>query len=169
MFNFVGETQTIRIMKYDAPFEKEFICRTLELLKQYEICCGTTKYEDTLFLNLCVGLLIMPQQTYFNQFKVLKHTIVDKINWGINVNNIDVGEEDVFNIIRHIRNSISHKRFELISENSCEITHIVVKDKGIDKSTNNIIQTFEAKFPMADFKNFVINITEYALKNFANQ
>lgn len=169
MFYFVGETQTIRIMKYNAPFEKDFICRTLELLKQYETCFRTVKYEDTLFLNLCVGLLIMPQQTYFNQFKVLEHTIVDKINWGINVNNIDVGEEDVFNIIRHIRNSITHKRFELISENSCEITHIVVKDKGKDKSTNNIIQTFEAKFPMADFKNFVINITEYALKNFANQ
>ena len=169
MFNFVGETQTLKIMKYNAPFEKDFICRTLELLKQYETCFGTVKYEDTLFLNLCVGLLIMPQQTYFDQFKVLEHTIVDKIHWGINADNIDTGEKDVFNIIRHIKNSISHKRFELISENSCEITHIVVKDKGIDKSTNNIIQTFEAKFPMADFKNFVINITEYALKNFANQ
>lgn len=57
MLNFVRETQDIRIMKYDAQFGKEFIFRTLELLKQYEICCGTTKYEDTLFLNLCVGLL----------------------------------------------------------------------------------------------------------------
>lgn len=168
MFNFVGETQAIRIMKYDVPFEKEFICRTLELLKQYETCCGTVKYEDTLFLNLCVGLLIMPQQTYFYQFKVLEHTIVDKINWGINAYNIDTGEKDVFNIIKHIRNSISHKRFKLVSENSSEITHIIVKDKGRDKSTNKIIQTFEGKFPITDFKNFVINITEYALKNFAN-
>ena len=156
-------------MKYDAPFEKEFISRTLKLLRQYETSCGITKYEDTLFLNLCVGLLIIPQQAYYDQFQSLQHTFVDKKEWSIDIRMISVGEKDVYNIIRHIRNSISHKRFELISENSCEITHIVVKDKGIDKSTNNIIQTFEAKFPMADFKNFVINITEYALKNFANQ
>lgn len=166
MFNFVGETQTIRIMKYNAPFEKEFICRTLKLLKQYETCCGIVKYEDTLFLNLCVGLLIMPQQTYFDQFKVLEHTIVDKINWGINVNDIDVGEKDVFNIIRHIRNSISHKRFELISENSYDITHIKINDK-VHRDDKEY--SFAAKFSIADFKNFVINITEYALKNFANQ
>ena len=153
-------------MKYDAPFEKEFICRTLELLKQYETCCGTVKYEDTLFLNLCVGLLIMPQQTYFDQFKVLEHTIVDKINWGINVNDIDVGEKDVFNIIKHIRNSISHKRFELISENSYDITHININDK-VHRDDKEF--SFSAKFPIADFKNFVINITEYALRNFANQ
>lgn len=156
-------------MKYEESFEKEFISRTLKLLRQYETSCGITKYEDTLFLNLCVGLLIIPQQAYYDQFQSLQHTFVDKKEWSIDIRMISVGEKDVYNIIRHIRNSISHKRFELISENSCEITHIVVKDKGIDKSTNNIIQTFEAKFPMADFKNFVINITEYALKNFANQ
>lgn len=156
-------------MKYDAPFEKEFICRTLDLLKQYETCCGTIKFEDTLFLNLCVGLLIIPQQTYFEQFKFLENTIVDKNNWGINTNDIDAGEKDVFNIIRHIRNSISHNRFKLVNEkNSSEITHIIVKDEGRNKSTKNIIQTFEAKFLITDFKNFVIKITEYALRNFAN-
>lgn len=138
-------------------------------MRQYETSCGITKYEDTLFLNLCVGLLIIPQQAYYDQFQSLQHTFVDKLHWGINAYNIDTGEKDVFNIIKHIRNSISHKRFKLVSENSSEITHIIVKDKGRDWSTKKIIQTFEAKFPMADFKNFVINITEYALKNFANQ
>lgn len=153
-------------MKYEESFEKEFICRTLKLLKQYETCCGTTKYEETLFLNLCVGLLIMPQQTYFDQFKVLEHTIVDKIYWGINADNIDTGEKDVFNIIRHIKNSISHKRFELISENSYDITHIKINDK-VHRDDKEF--SFAARFPITDFKNFVINITEYALKNFANQ
>lgn len=153
-------------MKYDSPFEKEFICRTLKLLKQYETCCSTTKYEETLFLNLCVGLLIMPQQTYFDQFKVLEHTNVDKIHWGINADNIDTGEKDVFNIIRHIKNSISHKRFELISENSYDITHIKINDK-VHRDDKEF--SFAARFPITDFKNFVINITEYALKNFANQ
>lgn len=156
-------------MKYEESFEKEFISRTLKLLRQYETSCGITKYEDTLFLNLCVGLLIIPQQAYYDQFQSLQHTFVDKFHWGINAYNIDTGEKDIFNIIKHIRNSISHKRFKLVSENSSEITHIIVKDKGRDSSTKKIIQTFEAKFPMADFKNFVINITEYALKNFANQ
>lgn len=152
-------------MKYDAPFEKEFICRTLDLLKQYETCCGTIKFEDTLFLNLCVGLLIIPQQTYFEQFRFLENTIVDKNNWGINTNDIDAGEKDVFNIIRHIRNSISHKRFELISENSYDITHIKINDK-VHRDDKEY--SFEAKFLITDFKNFVIKISEYALRNFAN-
>lgn len=152
-------------MKYNAPFEKEFICRTLELLKQYETCCDANKYEDTLFLNLCVGLLIMPQQTYFNQFKVLENTIVNNNEWGINPTNIDAGEKDIFNIIRHIKNSISHKRFKLISENSFDITHIEIHDK-VRLDDNEF--SFAAKFPITNFKNFVIKITEYALKNFTN-
>ena len=155
-------------MKYNAPFEKEFICRTLELLNQYETCCGTPKYEYTLFLNLCVGLLIIPQQAYFDQFKALERTIVNKNEWGINTEDIYTGEIDIFNVIRHIRNSISHKRFELVSENSSEITHIIVKDEGIDNRSIKIIQTFNAKFPITDFKDFVIGITECALRNFSN-
>lgn len=108
----------------------------------------------------------MPQQTYFDQFKALEHTIVDKIHWGINADNIGTGEKDVFNIIRHIKNSISHKRFELISENLYDITHIKINDK-VHRDDKEF--SFAAKFPITDFKNFVIIITEYALRNFANQ
>jgi hypothetical protein len=153
-------------MKYEESFEKEFISRTLKLLRQYETSCGITKYEDTLFLNLCVGLLIIPQQAYYDQFQSLQHTFVDKKEWSIDIRMISVGEKDVYNIIRHIRNSISHKRFELISENSYDITHIKINDK-VHRDDKEY--SFAAKFPIADFKNFVINITEYALKNFANQ
>ena len=99
-------------MKYEESFEKEFISRTLKLLRQYETSCGITKYEDTLFLNLCVGLLIIPRQAYDVQFQSLQHTFVDKKVWSIDIRMISVGEKDVYNIIRHIRNSISHKRVE---------------------------------------------------------
>ena len=107
----------------------------------------------------------MPQQAYFDQFKALERTIVNKNKWGINAEDIYTDEKDVFNIIR---NSISHKRFELVSENSSEITHIIVKDEGIDHSSRKIIQTFNAQFPITDFRDFVIGITEYALRNFTN-
>lgn len=107
----------------------------------------------------------MPQQTYFDKFKILERTIVNKSYWGINSNNIDTGERDIFNIIRHIRNSISHKRFEHINENSYDITHIKIHDK-VHRDDKEF--SFVAKFPITDFKNFVINITEYALKNFTN-
>ena len=152
-------------MKYEESFEKEFISRTLKLLRQYETSCSITKYEDTLFLNLCVGLLIIPQQAYYDQFKPLQHTSVDKKEWSIDIQMISVGEKDVYNIIRHIRNSISHNRFELISKNSYEITHIIVKDKIHDDSKDF---SFDAEFPITIFKDFVIKVAEYALKNFGN-
>ena len=152
-------------MKYEESFEKEFISRTLKLLRQYETSCGITKYEDTLFLNLCVGLLIIPQQAYYDQFQSLQRTFVDKKEWSIDIRMISVGEKDVYNIIRHIRNSISHKRFELTSENSYEITHIIVKDKRHDNSRGF---SFYAEFPITIFKDFVIKVAEYALNNFVN-
>lgn len=152
-------------MKYKESFEKEFISRTLKLLRQYETSCGITKYEDTLFLNLCVGLLIIPQQAYYDQFQSLQHPFVDKKEWSIDIRMISVGEKDVYNIIRHIRNSISHKRFELISENSYDITHIIVKDKIHDNSKD---LSFYAEFPITIFKDFVIKVAEYALNNFVN-
>lgn len=154
-------------MKYEQPFEVEFIHRTLNLLKQYDSIDDTLKYEHTLFLNLCVGLLIIPQNAYFNKFKCLETVIVTQEEWGIEPNHISFGEKDIHNVIRHIRNSISHKRFEFISQDSHNITHIKIWDIKINKDTNKKEPSFNAKFSINEFRNFVINITEYALKNFA--
>ena len=64
---------------------------------------------------------------------------------------------------RHIRNSISHSRFEFINKDSTKITHIKVVDKR-NENANDF--SFVAEFTIKEFKDFVIRISEYALMNF---
>lgn len=62
-------------MEYKNIFEIEFIQRTQEIVNGYQI-----PFENTLFINACVGLLIIPQQSLFNH---LPTEVVSADKWGI--------------------------------------------------------------------------------------
>lgn len=148
-------------MMYCDKLEKEFIKRTLELLKlQSEV-----EYEDTLFVNLCIGLLIIPREAYKDRFEQIKNEYINYDEWGICEDNIEIikpnNEKSIDSVVRHIRNSISHGHFHFKSEDNKNITHIFLEDMLNDK------KTFEATFPIGDFKEFVVKIANYALDNFA--
>ena len=55
-------------MEYKNIFEIEFIQRTQEIVNGYQI-----PFENTLFINACVGLLIIPQQSLFNHLPTEVH------------------------------------------------------------------------------------------------
>lgn len=96
--------------------EYDFINRTKTIIEQYEkleIDKGD-KFEVTLLLNCLVGLLILPQQNWFNS---LPHDLVSQKEWGIDekhISTIKKGEtKNVKDVARHLRNSIAHYNFKI--------------------------------------------------------
>ena len=90
----------------------DFISRTRQILVQYEHNCNS---EKTLFMNCCVGLLIMPQQCADHDKNISVDGLVDYENWGIDTTKITANEHrkgvdknSIENIAYHIRNSICH-------------------------------------------------------------
>lgn len=142
-------------MEYKNIFEIEFIQRTQEIVNGYQ-----TPYENTLFVNACVGLLIIPQQSLFDY---LPTEIVSTEKWGIadtNICYIKEPDKSVKNVARHIRNAIAHDGIRFGSDNGKDITHIKVTDWN-DESHKT--ETFKAVIEVTKFKMFVWAFAQFAL------
>ena len=97
----------------------DFISRTRQILIQYEHNCN---YEKTLFMNCCVGLLIMPQQCADHDKNISVDGLVDYENWGIDIKKIKTNRlgrgndiNSIENIAYHIRNAICHYRLDIMN------------------------------------------------------
>jgi hypothetical protein len=143
--------------------EVDFIKRTKKIIEQYEqlVMPKDERYETTLLLNCLLGLLIIPEQKWFNN---LPSTIITETEWGIDPNLISLiknnkgidEDKSVANIVRHLRNSLAHNRFTTVSGPT--IREIEFKDK------NNSGPTFEATLSIKSLKKFVEKFTEEMLK-----
>lgn len=114
------------VQKY---FEIEFIQRTQEIVNGYQI-----PFENTLFINACVGLLIIPQQSLFNH---LPTEVVSADKWGIadtDISCIKEPNKSVKNVARHIRNAIAHDGIRFGSDNG-KTLHILKSQIGKTKDT----------------------------------
>ena len=116
--------------------EFDFIERTKAIIKQYDDCqiSATDKFEVTLLLNCLVGLLILPQQHWF---EYLPTDLISQKDWGIEENHIlFIHKEElknVKNIARHLRNSISHYNFQAFGNSNEPINEIEFKDFNREK------------------------------------
>lgn len=142
-------------MEYKGPFEKEIIARTLNILGGY-----IGPYEDTLFLNLCVGLLIIPKESLYS--KLPEEDISDS-KWSIDPHLISFEKSDdrsVKSTIRHMRNAIAHNGilFENNSGVGKDITHIIIEDKSGGQ------QTFKAVIEITKFRDFILKVANFALQ-----
>ncbi|MCH5335472.1 MAG: hypothetical protein J1D86_06705 [Alistipes sp.] len=142
-------------MKYSDVFEVEFIERTKAIIDGYN-----TPFENTLFINACVGLLILPEQRLYNH---LPKDVVSEKDWGISPDTIKVEKnKDVQNTARHIRNAISHNGVLFASENGVDITHVRITDY---KDYNHTTESFRMEIPVDKFKKFVMTFAQFALDN----
>jgi hypothetical protein len=148
--------------------EHDFIIRTKEIIKQYDdfIKKGNVVNEDkiydtTLLLNCFVGLLILPQQVWYNYLPSEDLCIEE---WGLNPENISLIKEDknisVKNVVRHLRNSVSHYYFKAFSNDDKDISHIKFSDYT---NTKNPISTFEARIPVSEVRDFVSKFSSYMI------
>ncbi len=144
------------------PSNKEFIHRTIRVIEQYEniknkLDCS---YSRTLFINCCVGLLLLSKEIAYKQLPNKKACVND---WGIDIEKISECLPYISpkQITRHLRNSISHGNFDFTVEDglSIPINHINIED--YDKNGN---LTFQALIPFNEFRIFVLKVSEEALK-----
>lgn len=100
-------------------------------------------YEVTLLLNSLIGLLVFPQQKYFEEIKECLGRIerFPELNELINrrgffYSSYKEAKKKPSNIIRHLKNALSHQRVMIIpqslklheEEKNSPITHIVFQD-----------------------------------------
>lgn len=127
--------------------EFDFIERTKEILSQYNSLNIKEKFSVTLLLNCSVGLLVLPQQFWFDH---LPTEIISREKWGLTEDMITFMENDkdksVKNIARHLRNSISHYKFETIPDANNKIDKIKFSDSN---SKNN--KVFEMIISVKDY------------------
>ena len=138
----------------------DFISRTRAILSKYEKI--EQNYEKTLFLNCCLGLLIVPQQCVDHDNSIIINDIVDYPNWGIDETKITKNELgrgvnllSVENIAYHIRNSICHYRFDILNQNVETIKTIHIHDQSSNGSS-----TFDMDLEFSDFKKFILKYAE---------
>ncbi|MDT3367544.1 MAG: hypothetical protein LIR40_02720 [Bacteroidota bacterium] len=138
--------------------ELDFVFRTKKIIKQYDSFQieKAEKYEVTLLLNCLVGLLILPQQHWFDS---LPAYLISQKEWGINPNHISMikkGEtKNVKDIARHLRNSIGHYKFKAFENKSTDISSIKFED--FDPQGN---KTFEAIIPISGIRQFTTKLTD---------
>ncbi|HMU44058.1 MAG TPA: HEPN family nuclease [Ignavibacteriaceae bacterium] len=140
--------------------EYDFIERTKKIIKQYETIKEKEKYEVTLLLNCFVGLLILPQQYWYEH---QPETIISEKDWGISPEHIIFIKKEeiknVKNVVRHLRNAISHYHFVAFSDDNKSISHIKFED--YDMSSN---KTFEATLSVENINKFVGIFSEHMLR-----
>ena len=123
-------------------------------------CKYQIPFENTLFINACVGLLIIPQQSLFNH---LPTEVVSADKWGIadtDISCIKEPNKSVKNVARHIRNAIAHDGIRFGSDNGKDITHIKITDW---KDERHKTETFKAVIEVTKFKTFVWAFAQFAL------
>ena len=143
------------------PSNKEFIHRTIKVLEQYEnvknkLDCS---YSRTLFINCCVGLLLLSKEI---AYKRLSNKKMDMTSWGFNTGDIYTCKPHISpkQVTRHLRNAISHGNFNFAVENELSIPINNISFEDYDKNKN---LTFRALIPFDDFKKFVLKVSNEAL------
>lgn len=147
-------------MSYYEKQELDFIKRTKKIIEQYDnihFQNSEERFEKTLFINCLVGLLIIPQQHWFNILPRKKITE----NWGIrecDIKFISNNIKTIRNIARHLRNSITHYNFKILPDKNGEIEKI----KFID--INNDVKSFEAIIKIDNLKTFTYKLTDFLIE-----
>ncbi len=140
-----------------------FIKNTLKVLDQYKQFKGELKqsYARTLFINVCIGLLFIPRSNSI--YHKLPDEIVSKEKWGIEADDIKICIPDrtIKDVVKHLRNSIGHNRFEY----DCSLYESKTIEKITFEDFDRKKRTFQAILKFEDFSNFVLKIAKFAVEN----
>lgn len=146
----------------------DFVNRTKEILDQYKQWSVKVpegkRYEITLLLNCFVGLLVIPNEEWNNY---LPDDLVSEKQWGLkpeHISLIEGGKKQIKEIVRHLRNSVSHYEFTSFGNNKGDITRIDFKDFNKQGT-----QTFEATIPVINLRVFLDKFSEFMLRKMEQQ
>jgi hypothetical protein len=108
---------------------EDFARRTRDNLSQIQNLkrAGAPVYEVTALINSMLGLLVFPQQRYIESIPETPIDILQKDGWPIPA---VVGEfpqvQNLRQLVRHLRNAISHFNIEFVSDHSNQIVGLRV-------------------------------------------
>ena len=144
--------------KKDPKLAKVFICNTLKALEQYQgnLNKNEQSYSHTLFINACVGFLMVANETVFDE---LPNDIINEEYWGISPDDIEIkGDKSVRNVAQQMRHSIAHFNFTF---DYSETESVPIKNVQF-KNWNDNFETKAISF--ASFKKFVLAVVKESLK-----
>lgn len=138
-------------MNYQTLVE-DFARRTRENLRHIRQLknCGAEVYEVTALVNSLLGLLIFPQQRYF--LTIPETPIADLERQGWPIPRVIAGfsqVSDLRQLIRMLRNAISHSNLEFIPDSSGELERVVVWNDDKYGATN-----WKAEMTVSDLDTF---------------
>lgn len=124
---------------------------------------GKDVYDVTQLINSCLGLLVFPQQRYKNGIRKLSLRECEAEGWPIPKVTGNFREvSDLSDLIRYLRNAISHFNIELLPNAQNNIAGLKVWN------TNNGKKTWEAELSIEDLRKLVLKFSEEVSKK-ANQ
>ena len=138
------------------PSSKEFLRRTMSAIEQYSdyLPRDEKSYSHTLFLNACVGLLMVPEAELYN---TLPEQRLNDLGIGVAEDLFPANCRTLREIVRHLRNSISHSHFEFDCRQGVILDNITFLD------IYNGRETFRATLSFTDFKKIVLYVVKFAI------
>ena len=135
-------------MEYQHLIE-DFARRTRDNLRRLNAlkASGVEVYEVTALVNSMLGLLVFPQQRYVDS---IPETPIDELaNQGWPIPSVDENFPQVPNLrqlVRHLRNAISHFNVEFFADSSGQIAGLIVWN--VDLRSNRT--TWKARLSVSD-------------------
>lgn len=144
----------------------DFLSRTIKLVNEYD-----GKWDATMFMNACVGLLFIATEKYSKEIESLgtKDFFTDLIDTTkINIcrkyikskRNYKEEEKNLLNVSRHIRNSIAHCNFEMTKGNRNTVSSIKFQDfyERVTPKSRKDKRTFEFEISMSNFRKLIMKL-----------
>lgn len=142
----------------------DFVNRTVSILEFYKKLDlkESENFEVTLFVNCLLGLIIIPKSKLWDKSIIIEDSIE---TWGLKDSQIKTikDRKTISKVLYHLRNSISHYRFQLLSEDG-KIKEIRFCDKKDSIATTC---TFEAIIAIGDLRTFADNLVKYYISEFS--
>ena len=116
-------------MKYDGDdFKRDFLRRTLTLIKEYE-----GPYDATFLVNCLLGLLVVPKEAWYED--IPKEDFNSLSDWGIRPDSITPGkckygyehQPNLRQLVTKLRNAVAHFDVEPIIKGN-EVGGFLFKD-----------------------------------------
>ncbi len=148
-----GETN----MATYSEFPSDFIKRTKEDIKTY-----SKEYDVTNLINSCLGLIVIPKELKIQKLPNYKFNDENK-KYGVTKASIELCKDENYslnNVVRHIRNGISHGLIDFESSSGSTIDFIIISDRRCEEAPIN----FTMKFSTEEFKTFALKVADEFLK-----
>jgi len=136
-----------------SDFPKDFLKRTLSIVENYK-----GEYDVTNLINCCLGLIIIPKQLLIDSLPDYTFSDNDK-TFSIDKKSLKFIEDNDFsikNVLRHIRNGLSHGRIEQKTSN-----HRIIGIRIFDKYNRNSSENFCLELSIDELKGFSLKLAEY--------